>query len=379
MEMPPILRPFQATAIQALENPGAVICVSPTGSGKSLIYERFAQRAGTRMILVTPLIALARQQRARLERAGVRAALGAGPEPEAPPPGGSGTWIASPESLLFPGRRDALARWKPGILVVDECHCLWDWGEGFRPAFREIPALPRALPSIERSLWLTATLPMAARAELRAALGDSVRELGGFELPPSLAIAIRRTAWMDRADALLAWLARREGAGIVFVQTRSSALRVARLVAPLGRRTAVYHAGMSSEERRATERAIGRREPAVIVATSAFGMGMDHPHLRWIALWQAPRSLLALTQALGRAGRGERDSAQALVLWDDDDFRLLETGAELSVRAREELLQTREFLNAMKCRRSTLHRYFEGRDASGFCGRCDVCNPSEAL
>src|SRR5262249_24821920 len=156
------LRPFQQAALEALVHPGHVLCVAPTGSGKSLIYERAAQKPGRRTLLITPLVALARQQHERLS-ARATATLGAGSGSQGPPPGAeSGIWLASPESLQSPRSLPALRRWRPDFLVVDECHCLWEWGESFRPAFRAIPGLLREL-AIDSSLWLTATLPPEAR------------------------------------------------------------------------------------------------------------------------------------------------------------------------------------------------------------------------
>ena len=175
-ERPFELRPFQRAALSALAEPGHVICVSRTGSGKSLIYERAARQPGRRTLLVSPLIALAFQQRERLRAAGLRVKMGSGGSAERPE-SGTQAWIVSPETLRYAAYQSALESWKPDFLVVDECHCLWDWGDGFRPDFLALPDLIPRL-GIPRSLWLTATLPVDARRELRSRLPSRVRELG---------------------------------------------------------------------------------------------------------------------------------------------------------------------------------------------------------
>jgi ATP-dependent DNA helicase RecQ len=368
------LRPFQLQALEALSRPGHVLCVAPTGSGKSLIYENTAKNGRYRTLIVSPLVALARQQAERLARAGVRASIGtADPESE--------TWIVSPEILLYPSHRAAIARFRPRFLVVDECHCLWDWGERFRPAFLLLPKLVREQ-AIPRSLWLTATLPVPAREELRAAIPPPLTELGGFALPAGLRLSFVRVPWVDRVDALLGWVRDRPEPGIVFAPTREATVRVARLLSALGRPAIAYHAGFSREERVALERRIadsssdssGDSDNAglIVVATSAFGMGMDHPRLRWVVLWQAPPSVLALAQSVGRVCRREGDSSHALILWDEEDFRLLEWIARGSTRRGEELLRSRALLASARCRGQLLTGYFE-RESGPRCGRCDFC------
>ena len=375
------LRPFQREALAALAGPGHVLCIAPTGAGKSLVYERAAH--GRRTLLVTPLVALARQQHARLgglaARGGAPAALGAGPGACGPPLASkSGIWIVSPERLRAPGTRERLRGWRPDFLVFDECHCLWDWGEEFRPAFREIPAVLREL-RIERSLWLTATLPPAARLELRQAVAPArLVELGAFDLPPRLELRVARVPWVARAGALLGWLASQRDAGIVFAPTRDSARRLGRLIEATGRRALVYHAGLGSEERRAVEarlREAGGNE--VVVATSAFGLGMDYPLLRWVALWQSPPSLLSLAQSIGRAARDPARAARALVLWEPEDFRLLEWSLRGSEKRKHELALVERFLAGPGCRRVTLKAYFGALPPPAApeerCGVCDFC------
>ena len=366
------LRPFQKEAMACLEKPGALICVAPTGSGKSLVFERIAQKPGTRMVLFTPLVALARQQRDRLLRAGIQARLGAGPESEQPPLGESGAWIISPEKLEFAAARSLLARWNPNFLVVDECHCLWDWGDRFRPAFREIPGWTKFYRP-DRSLWLTATLPRSAREELKKELPSPVHEIGSFALPENLFLKAERCPFPDRVGRMLEWIDTRQSSGIIFVQTREGACRLTRLLLARGLRAVYYHAGMSTEERRTTEALIEKKLPHVIVATSAFGMGMDHPHLRWVLLWQAPPSLLSLAQAIGRAARSNEESSEALLLWDDDDFKLLQWITQGSDRSTEELRKVREFFTTLKCRRAALKTYFDGKETDLLCNLCDFC------
>ncbi len=372
--MPPLeLRPFQRQALAALEAPGHVIAVAHTGAGKSLVYERAAAQPGRRTLLVTPLTALARQQAASLAAAGLSTALGAGGAGGRPGPE-TRAWIVSPEMLRYPAARETLRRWGPDLLVVDECHCLWEWGEAFRPDFLRLPGLLQDS-SFRRSLWLSATLPPGARRELRHWLSPGVREVGRFSLPPTLHLAALRAPWPDRLQLLLGWIAGRQGAaGIVFVPTRAASERIHRVLHAAGKRSLAYHAGLSLEERRSAENRIRNREPEVIVATPAFGMGLDFPHLRWAVLWQAPGSLLGLAQAVGRVARDSQTPARALILWDPDDFKLLDWTLGSSTRRKDELQAVAQMLQSPGCRRAALERYFEDAPPNPRCGqRCDVC------
>ena len=292
----PPLRDFQERALTILEDPGHLICVSPTGSGKSRIYEEFSSLRPTKMLLVTPLIALARQQAEKLQRQGhkVHLSAGAGGLRTGFPfsPRESGIWIASPEQLLHPFHRSKFELWRPNFLVVDECHCLWDWGDRFRPSFRQLPSLTK-FHFVERSLWLTATLPQGARLELKRDLTTHsqfpIREQGQFALPLNLSLEVQHVEWNDRMERLLAWIAERDGAGIIFSPTRNTAERITRVFQSLNHRAHSYHAGLSAEERQLIEEKMSLQELDILVATSAFGMGMDYPHLQWSALWQVPQ------------------------------------------------------------------------------------------
>ncbi len=364
----PVLRPFQQDALRALaRDPSHVLCVSPTGSGKSLIFERMAARPGMRTLLVTPLLALARQQVSGLRGLGIEARLGAGPRPEDAPER-NGVWILSPERLASERNCRILEAWRPGFLVVDECHCIWEWGERFRPAFRMIPELLRdGQCGIRRSLWLTATLPPDARLWLRSVLPQGLVELGGFELPAGIDLSFHHIPWSDRDHALAAVARRLEGPGIVFVFSRSQAEGVARLLRSQGHRAVAYHAGMSLEEKRAIEVSCSQPEgPRILVGTSALGLGLNLEHLRWVLLRQAPLSLLSLAQSIGRVARGKGGPWRAIVLWSEDDFQLMDGVSSRELSSLAALLGSRE------CRRVALSRCF-GAIASR-CGSCDHCN-----
>lgn len=367
------LRPFQLEALSALKKEQHVLCVAPTGSGKSLIYEQMAASSGCRMLLVTPLIALARQQESRLKLLGVRVHQGAGGGGQGPPSRGeTGAWIVSPETLDRSSRQDALTRWMPNFMVVDECHCLWEWGESFRPAFLLLPPLLQRL-QMKQSLWLTATLPPEARKQMQEFMPKPFVELGKFSLPPILDFEVRRIPWEFRAEYLLKRIQNFIGAGIVFVSTREGAVRVARLVTAIGKKVLIYHAGIGNEERRAVEKEIASRQVEVIVATSAFGMGMDYPFLNWVILWQSPINLLSLAQAIGRVGRSPSARATALVLWDEEDFHMMEWSALRSVRTRNDLEELAKFFRTEGCRSSGLENYFSGESQLKRCRQCDFC------
>ena len=371
------LRPFQNDALKILEKETHLICVAPTGSGKSLIYERFSQLRQCRTILFSPLVALARQQYEKISTQGIPVKLSLG-DFEISNSGHalkSGIWIMSPEKLFgSPKTLENLNRWGPDFLVMDECHCLWDWGESFRPCFRQIPALIHSL-SIRRSLWLTATLPWEARKFLRNLLpAENISELGEFDLPQRLHLQVKKIAWPDRPQALSEYLSSRKETGIIFGLTRQSTGRIQNIVAAAGKKSVVYHAGMSMEERRNIEALVRDQKTDVVIATSAFGMGMDFPHLNWAVLWQAPPSLLSLAQSIGRVGRSHI-AGEAYVFWEEEDFRLLSwIGIQSSQRGKD-LLSVLSFLKEKTCRRILLKKYFHPNalNASKTCKQCDVC------
>lgn len=352
--MPAPLRPFQIAALAAVARSPHVICVAPTGSGKTRILQELVAR-GERVLLFSPLAALARQHRQDLE----------------PAPGKPGRAIVlNPESHQL----DRLLREEPPTLVaIDECHCFQEWGETFRPAFLRIPGVIRKLRR-PRSLWLTATLPLSIEREIRASVPGGCEKQGSFGLPAELRLRIIPCPWPARPARLHALLSVHDGPGIVFTRTRQGAERVAHLLSamrlPGGRRVLVYHAGLSREERLAIEALARARDDLVIVATSAFGLGMHFPQLRWVILWQAPHSALALAQLSGRVGRAPGQMAYATLLWDENDFA---EPISPSARTLREMLR-----DGSGCREEALAALFEerARNLAARCGKCDACERS---
>ncbi len=371
------LRPFQLQALRILSVPfdqkTHLLCIAPTGSGKSLIYEQVAATPGRKTLLITPLIALARQQFETLKAMNLAVTLDVGQNERF-----SNTpltaWILSPEKLQWQVRWQKIQTWHPNFLVVDECHCLWEWGERFRPAFYSIPRLLKNN-FIPQSLWLTATLPMAARLHLRTLLPQPLIEMGHFELPPHLHLMIQEIPLIHRIDFLCTWLQKQTGAGILFVATRNSTLRLGRLLEATGKKVFLYHAGLSTEERKNTEKLILKKIPDIIITTSAFGLGMHYPHLNYVILWQAPTSILSLVQKIGRVGRNPDQPSTALVLWSREDFQLLEWTIQNSNQRRQEMSELLLFLESKACRSIELSHYFDPQTQNQTaCGHCDQCH-----
>lgn len=272
--------------------------------------------------MISPLISLAEQQTERLLNHGIPTVLGAGPKGEIPSLPFLGAWVVSPEKLFESSyARSFLNQWQPDLVVIDECHCVFEWGPSFRPAYSKIPSL---INSMKKSLWLTATLFDAEIKRLNGLLGGNLKILGKFEIPSSLDIKTLKLAPDEKSHFLNRWLNTTKEPGIIFTPTRSLSERLSILVKELsGRNTVFYHAGLSSEEKSNILRFLKTHPHSIITATSAFGMGMDFPWLRWAILWQPLYSMLSCIQAIGRVGRSGQEG-RAFLLWNESDFYFLE-------------------------------------------------------
>ncbi len=321
----PPLFPFQAEAIRRLrKRTGHLALSAPTGSGKGRILEEIAANPEERILLLTPLIALGRQQSRRFRELGipVRENLGKARHPVKNPGCLPRVWITSPEATLYASLREKIKEWKPTLLAVDEAHCFEEWGEAFRPAYRSIPELVRTL-GVKRTLWMSATLPKSTIEILESSLPGDWALHGSFSLPPGLEVTEFPVRYGERVEHVRRSIHEKVSPGLVFAGTRKNAENYGILLRSDGKSILTYHAGLSDEERRNIENRLELDSPtrSSIVATNAFGMGMDYGYLEWVILAHTPFSLLGLMQSLGRVARGKR-TGSAEIYWAEDDFRI---------------------------------------------------------
>lgn len=313
-------RPGQQEAILGALSGRDVLAVMPTGAGKSLVYQLPALEGAGLTVVVSPLIALMGDQVARLQRRGVAAAaltsalterqqaqvFGALPELR--------LLYLSPERLQSAALRRALVRIRVARLVVDEAHCISSWGHDFRPDYRRLGALRRALGTPPVTA-LTATATPAVRRDIAAslALEDPLEVLTGFDRP-NLAY---RVWWapFERLKLQLVEHALRAqpGASIIYAGTRAGVERLSAHLTSRGIAARPYHAGMAAEARAAVQRAFLEGRAPLLVATNAFGMGIDKPDIKAVLHVDPPTSLEALYQEAGRAGR-DGESARCTLL-----------------------------------------------------------------
>jgi len=377
-------RPGQAEIVAAVAAGRDTLAILPTGAGKSLCYQLPALCREGVTLVVSPLIALMRDQVRALRAAGVEAAAltsaNTAEETDAVWDGLAAGRLKllylAPERLASGAIARTLREAGVSLIAVDEAHCVSQWGHDFRPDYLRIGELRRAL-DVPLAAF-TATADAETRDEIvRRLFADAAPEifLGGFDRPNiRLAFSAKNR---PRAQILDFAAARRGQSGIVYCGTRAKTETLAAALSEAGHAAVAYHGGMEPDPRRAVEERFQREDGLVVVATVAFGMGVDKPDIRWVAHADLPKSIESYYQEIGRAGR-DGAPADTLTLFGADDIRLRRAQIDESPAPPERRAEDHARLNALLgladatgCRRAALLGYF-GEAAAG-CGNCDVC------
>lgn len=388
----PDFRPGQEEIVAAVEAGRDVLAIMPTGGGKSLLFQLPALTRKGVTLVISPLIALMRDQVRGLQAVGVAAgALTSQSTREetdevfaALDEGRLKLLYMAPERLAAPGTAALLRRIGVAMLAVDEAHCVSQWGHDFRPDYLRIGELRAGLGGVQ-TVALTATADAETRAEIVARLfGGRPPEsyLRGFDRP-NLRLAFR--AKDNPRRQLMDFVAARRGrSGIVYCASRAKTETLARALNEAGHTALAYHAGLDAEERRLAETRFQREDGLIVCATIAFGMGVDKPDIRYVAHADLPKSIEGYYQEIGRAGR-DGAPADTLTLYGPDDIRLRRAQIDEGQAPMERKEADHKRLNALlglaeatRCRRETLLAYF-GETLAGKCGGCDLCSERPAL
>jgi len=365
----PALRIHQLKVLGPLLAGRSVLAVLPTGAGKSLCYQLPALMTGGGLTLVvSPLISLMQDQVGVLRRRGIAAAylnslLTADQRRlilDRVVSGHLNILYCAPERLAALVRPLSNAGRAVSLLAVDEAHCIVEWGNEFRPVYRRLDRF-RYLFGDPVTIALTDSATRGTRAEILRVLRIPHAEtvVTSFDRP-NLVFRVERVRDDRERFARLRELVRvPEGSSIVYAPTRRLTQLVTRALLRMGVRAAPYHAGLTADMRRRVLRAFLSGHAPIVVATSAFGMGIDKADVRRVVHWGPPRALEGYYQEAGRAGRDGRRS-ECVLVWHPSDCAWTDAAAEV-----------RRYVEAPRCRRGTLLAYFGERAAT--CSGCDVC------
>jgi len=375
----------QEEVIETVVGGGDCLLVMPTGGGKSLCFQIPALVRDGCGVIVSPLIALMRDQVTALSLLGVRAAyLNSTLNPverrqveERLLTGELDLLYVAPERLLMESTLALLGRVRLALFAIDEAHCVSQWGHDFRPEYLKLAQLGERFPKVPR-IGLTATADGEMRDEIvrRLALTDAQMFVSGFDRPN---ICYRVAAKRDGRAQLMRFLDDHRGeAGIVYCLSRKRVEETAAWLRDQGWDALPYHAGLDGDLRQANQDRFLSEDGVVIVATIAFGMGIDKPDVRFVAHLDMPRSIEAYYQETGRAGRDGAPAEAWMVygLGDVITLRKMAEGSEADEEHKRREGQRLEamlgFCEAITCRRALLLRHF-GDVHPGSCGRCDNC------
>ncbi len=384
-------RPGQAEIVDAVVSGRNTLAIMPTGGGKSLCFQLPALMRDGVTVVISPLIALMRDQVRALREAGVEAgALTSGNTEEetdyvyvAANDGRLKILYMAPERLASSGTFAFLQRINTTLIAVDEAHCVSQWGHDFRPDYLRIGDLRRNL-NVQLAAF-TATADEETRTEIVSRLfegTDPAVFLHGFDRPN---IHLRFEAKDSPRQQILDFAAARKGRpGIVYCGTRKKTESLSIGLNTAGHHACFYHGGMDPAARREVERRFQQEDGLIVVATVAFGMGVDKPDIRWVAHADLPKSIESYYQEIGRAGR-DGAPAETLTLFGPEDIRLRRSQIDESLAPPERRDADHARLNALlglaetlACRRQKLLAFF-GENSTP-CGNCDQCeNPPETF
>ncbi len=373
-------RGVQADVIARVMAGERTLAVMPTGAGKSLCYQLPSVVLPGTCIVISPLIALMQDQVRAADAVGIRAAtLTSADDNRAETmarfrQGALDLLYVAPERAASPEFLHLLSQGQISLFAIDEAHCVSEWGHDFRPDYRLLAPLMDAFAGVPR-LALTATADAHTRGDILAQLGIPVSGMivSGFDRPNiRYAITPRDNGTRQIAEVVRAT----PGAGIVYARSRDATERLAAALAVTGRPVRAYHAGLEPEVRRRNQAEFVASEEMVMVATIAFGMGIDKPDVRFVLHAGLPKSIEAYYQETGRAGR-DGDPAFAQMFWGAEDFaRARQWLADVEERRlpgeRARLAALGALVETGGCRRAILLRHF-GESPAEMCGNCDNC------
>ncbi len=357
------------------------LAIMPTGAGKSLCYQLPAVALDGCCVVISPLIALMHDQLRAAQALGIRAASLTSVDADWQETqdrfraGELDLLYVAPERASSEGFRSLLGRAPIALFAIDEAHCVSEWGHDFRPDYRLLRPLLDSFPDCPR-LALTATADAHTREDILKQLGIAPdgMVIAGFDRP-NIRYAVHPRDGLTRQIGDL--VASNPGPGIVYAQTRAGTEKLAEQLGRDGRRQVrAYHAGMPPEKRRANQDAFIASEDMVMVATVAFGMGIDKPDVRFVVHAGLPKSIEGYYQESGRAGR-DGEPAEAHLFWGAEDFirarmRIGEIEAERQAGERARIAALGALVETGGCRRAVLLRHF-GESPADPCGNCDWC------
>jgi len=376
--------PLQAEAMSCAMAGNDSVVVLPTGGGKSLCFQAPAVCLDGMAIVVSPLIALMKDQVDALRSVGVPAAfanstLSVRARREVARSAAAGELrllYLAPERLLSSSALDFLGKTRISLIAIDEAHCISSWGHDFRPEYRGLGVLKERFPNVGIHAY-TATATQRVQHDIAEQLRLSSPEIlvGSFDRP-NLVYRVRRRAGQLRQICQVLDRHANES-GIVYAISRAEVERIAQQLADRGHRARPYHAGLTDIQRHQAQDAFLKEEINTIVATVAFGMGIDKSNVRYVVHAGMPKSLEQYQQESGRAGRDGLE-AECCVFYSGRDFQIWKSIIEESESASRDgalpsLSAMMDFCTGVQCRHRTLVRYFGQALDSPSCGACDVC------